>query len=613
MFEGKICSHSRAFTSRLDETTLLDVSDADVPVGLNLVETPSHMTIRNMAIRASFLSHAFSRIWDVGTATPRLMMVLRAVCRTLLENPAMTMAEAGLLLTSDTARAKLVANLSTALNQETIAFWEGYNRRSQRDKDELVASCLNKISAFLDEPMIRHIVGQTETSIDFRNILDGKKILLVSLSPLAEEASNLLGSVLLSRLLMAVFSRADVPQDKRLPCFLFADEWHRYANADVATLLQEARKFSLATAFATQSLEMLPDSSRAAALQAGTLVVFRVPGGEDSRLLGSSFDATPQPVLAVGDEPVRAVVADPLAHLVRHSHPHKTVAAFVAQYLLPLESLVRQVSADTQPFRLGGALLVARQVLEGQRLLNAALSTCLRQGTPDVNLPPLSLLVLAGATDERAADIFVNHLIYDIFDSVECKGFDAFAHTLGRPDYLATCQALETKRKELATKPWWERFGNRLPPPPPPSFVRMLQALRETMAILAKEPLMTNTGLYQPKYQLRTYADQANLIANEITTLKPFHAKVRVLGREHVIHTLPPPSMVSEDEIDKRMKRMKTRMLRDGECREYREVVEEIRTRHELLRTPGSPTIPQPGQTNGTGRRIRRKVPPSQT
>ena len=238
-----------------------------------------------MALAASSLSHIFSKIWGLGPDTPRLLMVLRAVVRTLLETPGTTIAEAMLLFTSDTVRAKMVANLT---NQGIIAFWEGFNRRSQREKDDLIASCANKIAAFLDEPMIKHIIGQSKSTLDFRRIMDEGKILLVSLSPQFEEISDLIGSVIISRILLAAFSRAELPEHQRLRFYLYADEWHRYSTPDFSTLLSEARKFALATTLATQTLEQLDDINRAAALQAGSLVVFRV-SGEDSKVLAKEL------------------------------------------------------------------------------------------------------------------------------------------------------------------------------------------------------------------------------------------------------------------------------------------------------------------------------------
>src|SRR5207248_11426053 len=116
------------------------------------------------------------------------------------------------------------------------------------------------------------------------------------------------------------------------------------------------------------------------------------------------------------------------------------------------------------------------------------------------------------------------------------------------------------------------------------AFVRMLKAIRATLQILAKEPLMTDTGLYQPKYQLRTYQDQENLVANELSQLPNYTAKVRLLTGEHTIKTRPAPPLVSEREVEARIRAIKERMLRQGYTMPAASVEEEVRKRHELLR-----------------------------
>ena len=179
--------------NRLKDVIYLNLEDVDFPFCVSLFECP-RLTIADMAKTASFVYHTFQKIWQLDhSSSPRLLQVLRALTLTLIENPGSTLSEAPLLLSSHTIRAKMVENLT---NQEIILFWENYNRRSQRDRDELTASTINKISSFLDEPMIRNIVSQSKTTIDFRNIMDSGKILLVQASPQFELASTLIGSIL---------------------------------------------------------------------------------------------------------------------------------------------------------------------------------------------------------------------------------------------------------------------------------------------------------------------------------------------------------------------------------------------------------------------------------
>jgi hypothetical protein len=363
-------------------------------------------------------------------------------------------------------------------------------------------------------------------------------------------------------------------------------------------LLSESREFSISTNLFNQTLEQLDDANRAAALQAGNLVVFRV-SGEDSKTLAPSFDTTPTQTL-VGEEPVRAVMADPLTHLTRHGHP--LLGAFIADYLMPLEGLVRQVNADTHPFILGCAMMVSRQVLEGQRRLNDVIAYAMRTGKEAVFIDPLALFVLA-ASAGVSTDMFANELHYEL-GYVVLKDFYAGAYRYGKPDYLKEVAALEAKRKERAAKPWWQRLFMRVPSPPPPSFVRMLKALRQAMALLAKEPLRTDTGLFQPKYQLRTYQDQENLVANELSQLPNYHAKVRLLTTEYTIRTNPAPPLISEREVEARIRTIKERMAVDGVTLPAAAIEEQVRKRHELLRQRPPSDDPPPTQT--TGRRVRR-------
>jgi Type IV secretory system Conjugative DNA transfer len=296
--------------------------------------------------------HVFEKVWQVGPETPRLAQVLRNTTRVLLENPGMTFSEIPLLLWEDSVREKLVRHVS---NTQTKLFWQQYNRKTPRDRDELIASTINKVDAYLNEPLISRIVSQSASTIDFRRIMDEGKILLVNLSPQLEEASRLIGAVIIGRLLMAAFSTTDTPEERRRPFLLYCDEYQRFATADFATLLAEARKFKIGTTLSNQTLEQLDDANRAAALQAGNLVVFRV-SGEDSKTLAPSFDTTPTPAL-VGEEPIRATPADPVSHLVRHGSPNTVVAKFTAEYLMPLNALIRKVGTSSFAFQLGCTIL----------------------------------------------------------------------------------------------------------------------------------------------------------------------------------------------------------------------------------------------------------------
>jgi len=581
---------------RLKDTIYLDITDPAASFGLNFFECPMGADVTEAAKIASFVMHLFEAIWNVGFETPRLATVLRNTARVLIENPGMSFSEIPLLLWEDVAREKLVRRVT---NTQTKLFWSQYNRKQPRDREELTASTINKVDAYLNEPLIARIVSQSSSTIDFRRIMDEGKILLVHLSPQLEEPSRLIGAAILGRLLLAAFSRADTPQDRRRPFMIYADEYQRFATQDFAVFLAEARKAKVSTTIANQVLEQISDLNRATALQAGTLVVMRV-SGEDSKVLAPSFDATPQPAL-VGEEPIRATPADPVNHLVRHGSHHPTVARFVAEYLMPLSTLAQQAAGAPRLFQLGCAIVTASQINEGHRQLNEAFATCMREKRSDVYLPPWALFCLgAGAPDATYA--FANDLRHEL-EYVPIVGFDRAATRYGKATFLASDARREDDlaflRKGVKTSMFESKATRERRVA---AFTRLLRAIRETLAVLAQDPILVDTGQFQPKYQLRTYSDQENLVANTLSQLPNYTAKVRLLSGEHTIKTRPAPPLVSDREVETRIRAIKERMLREGVTRSAQAIEEEVRKRHEALRARPEEDDPPPLQSNGRRR-----------
>jgi hypothetical protein len=62
--------------------------------------------------------------------------------------------------------------------------------------------------------------------------------------------------------------------------------------------------------------------------------------------------------------------------------------------------------------------------------------------------------------------------------------------------------------------------------------------------------------------------------------------------------------LVSEQEVESRIKAIKQRLLRDGVTRPAAAIEEEVRKRHEALRQ--RPPDDNPPSTQNTGRRVRR-------
>lgn len=283
----------RVPAQRVADVILFDPADIEFPFGLNLFEcadTNDPMQVDRVCSEAiGTFYKLFSESWG-----PHMEDLLRNTALTLIENPGATMADIPRLLTDPVYRATFVDKVQ---NEEVRGFWEyTYNKQRGRDLLEYNRSTLNKVRRFLLNKVIRNIVGQPQSSIDLRRIMDEGKILLVNLSKgrLGEDNSALLGSILIGKILVAALSRANIREEERRAFHLIVDEYQSFAGSSFPTLQSEARKFNIDTIVAHQYRDQLDLSNKGSTLNAGNKIVFHV-NGRDATELAAEFDNTPPP------------------------------------------------------------------------------------------------------------------------------------------------------------------------------------------------------------------------------------------------------------------------------------------------------------------------------
>jgi hypothetical protein len=241
---------------RQDDVIYFNPADIEFPIGLNILEAQ-----RGEApfLISSTLLAVFNKIWS-GAWSSRMEYILSNTLLTLLETEGQTLLGVIKILTDEKYRKKIVAKLTDPLVKN---FWTlEFAKFNERYRQEAIAPILNKIGQFFANEVIRNILGQTNSTIDIRDIMDSGKILICNLSKgkLGEENSSLLGSLLVSKLQIATMSRVDMPEDSRRDFFLYVDEFQNFTTESFAGILSEARKYRLnlvlAHQYISQFLEM---------------------------------------------------------------------------------------------------------------------------------------------------------------------------------------------------------------------------------------------------------------------------------------------------------------------------------------------------------------------
>src|SRR6266699_638137 len=382
------------------DVIFLDLLDNDSAFGLNLFQCKDHDNKQEVSRVVSMVMGVFAKLFtesgDLLKEAPNMARTLQYVVPVLLASthPHMTMAEIPLLLDDEVARMKLLAPLHNPMVQ---AFWTSYDRWRFEKQQELVNSTLGRVGNFLTDPLILEIVGQSETTLDFRKIMDERKILLVKLSRQHELITSLVGSVIVGQIANAAFSRSDTPEDRRVQFNLYADEYQRFSTPTFAELLAEVRKFKIATCVAHQWRGQLDQANRGATLNAANMVVFQV-SGEDAEELAKQFNIVPTPPDIIGQRPIYSPKRDVVDHLVKNGHKNQMVNSFASHYIIPLTDLLRQYAnkgtidwMDQTSF-FEESYLAVDDLREGINELNNTLYACMVDHDAYIPISPYTLL-----------------------------------------------------------------------------------------------------------------------------------------------------------------------------------------------------------------------------
>jgi hypothetical protein len=262
-----------------------NVADSKNPLGFNPLES---IPGEKRSLAASGLLDAFKKIWAESWG-PRLEHILRNALLALLDQPQATLADVLRLLSdSDFRRAAALR----VYNPHVRAFWlNEYENYPARLRAEAIAPIQNKVGAFLSNPILDRILSQAKSAFELRQVMDGGKILLINLAKgkIGEDASALLGALLVTKMGLAGLSRADVKEETRRDFYIYMDEFQNFATLSLANMLSELRKYRVNMILSHQYLTQLDLQVRDAILgNVGTVISFRL-GLTDAEILAKEF------------------------------------------------------------------------------------------------------------------------------------------------------------------------------------------------------------------------------------------------------------------------------------------------------------------------------------
>lgn len=283
--------------SRIDDCILFDPSDAEYPIGFNILQAKTDLekTILSSDLVATFrrTSTSWGDVMDSVLANAVLAIIESSEGGTLFDLKRF-------LIEKDFRHEFL-----KTVKDESIRYFWTYEFPLLANKPQ--ASILIRLDTFLRQKLVRNIVCQKESKLNFREIMDGKKILLLKLSQglIGEENAFLLGTLLVSKIYQAALSRQDT---KDRPYFwLYLDEFQHFITPSMEGILSGSRKYNLGLTLSHQEFRQLQSRNQEVASSVlsncYTRICFRL-GDTDAKKFAngfSFFDAKALQNLGIGE------------------------------------------------------------------------------------------------------------------------------------------------------------------------------------------------------------------------------------------------------------------------------------------------------------------------
>lgn len=273
---------------RWEDLIYFDPADVSRPLGLNMLEYNFNRPEEKTFI-VNEMQGIFNRLFAAETMGPMFEQYMRNALLLLMEdapNSPSTLVEVPRVFTDTAWREE---KLSRIRNPVVVDFWRKEAAKAGGDFSlaNMAPYITSKFNNFISNDYIRPIIGQVKSAFNFREAMDSGKIILINLSKgrIGDINAGLLGMIFTGKILMAALSRVDLPSSQRRDFNLYIDEFQNFTTDSIATILSEARKYSLSLVMAHQFIAQLTEKIRDAVFgNVGSQIIFRV-GAQDAEFL----------------------------------------------------------------------------------------------------------------------------------------------------------------------------------------------------------------------------------------------------------------------------------------------------------------------------------------
>ena len=281
-----------------DRIVIIDPTDVEWPVSLNLFDVGIERLAGYAPLERERLTNSILELYDfvLGTLlsaemTQKQNVIFRYVTRLMLHIPDATIHTLRELMEprSEEKFSQHIRKLTGTARH----FFE--TEFSSKEFEQTKKQVLRRLWGILENQTFERMFSHPRSKLDLFSELNAGKVILINTAKdlLKETGTQIFGRFFIAMIAQAAQERSTLPENKRMPTFVYIDEAADYFDRNIGIILAQARKYNVGMVLAHQYLGQL-DPKLQEAFAANTSIKFA--GGvsaRDARALASMLYCDP--------------------------------------------------------------------------------------------------------------------------------------------------------------------------------------------------------------------------------------------------------------------------------------------------------------------------------
>jgi hypothetical protein len=122
--------------------------------------------------------------------------------------------------------------------------------------DETRGQIRDRLWAVIANQTLERMFSNERNKLDLFTTMNRGSLILINTAKdlLKQEGCEILGRFFIALICQAAQERASIPEDKRMPTFVYIDEAHDYFDQNMKSMFNEVRKYAVGLCIAHQNL-----------------------------------------------------------------------------------------------------------------------------------------------------------------------------------------------------------------------------------------------------------------------------------------------------------------------------------------------------------------------